>query len=37
MYVIPTSEFDSKEEEMVKTFRTFEAAEEYCDEHCEEV
>ena len=35
MYVIPSCEFDSENEELVKTFKSFEAAEEFCDEQSE--
>ena len=32
-YVIPTSDFNSEEEELVKTFHCLEDAEAYCDKY----
>lgn len=36
-YVIPSDEFDSKNEELIKEFKTFEAAEEFCDEYSQDI
>lgn len=36
-YVIPSDEFNSESEELIKTFKSFEAAEEFCDEYSQDI